>query len=106
MQELHEPYLVKEMLKTAIGSYREEQEETCDITARSVSSLGTGGGGAGLSMDQQSSMDHFLRTFSISYLYGRGSVASLGTGGSLDRRLSRALHRLPLHSPPSAPFIL
>jgi len=44
VQELHEPYLVKEMLKTAISSYREEQEETCDITARSVASLGTGGG--------------------------------------------------------------
>jgi len=38
-QELHEPYLVKQMLKTAISSYREEQERTCDITARSVKTL-------------------------------------------------------------------
>jgi len=33
-QELHEPYLVKKMLKTAIKSYRDEQLQTCDITAR------------------------------------------------------------------------
>jgi len=33
-QELHEPYLVKKMLKTAVSSYRDEQEQTCDITAR------------------------------------------------------------------------
>jgi len=34
VQELHEPYLVKKMLKAAISSYRDEQEETCDISAR------------------------------------------------------------------------
>jgi len=34
IQELHEPHLVKKMLKKAISSYRDEQEQTCDITAR------------------------------------------------------------------------